>query len=322
MAISLMIFMLGMDCYVLCESAGRLNSEDLRYQYMYTYKYPSKEVPEGGEAVYIETLKKERYGYSLDITVMGIDDDNPYFDVKTVKGKNKIVASDAITARYGVGVGDKIIFSDTANDIDYAFTIEKVVPYSVGLTVFMDIDSMRELFGEDDDHYNAVLSDHELDIDEGRLYSVTSKTDIDNASDIFLELMKGTFMVLIIASILVFCLVMYLMMSVMVDRAGFGISLLKIFGYRKKEIKKLYLDGNRMIIIAGALLGVPAAKFAIDKLFPAFVANVGCALHLEFRPIYYVMIFAAIYLCYMIINLLLMRKLNKVSQTEILKNRE
>jgi putative ABC transport system permease protein len=322
MAISLMIFMLGMDCYVLCESAGRLNSEDVRYQYMYTYKYPTKEVPDGGEAVYIETLKKEQYGYNLDITLMGIDDDNPYFDVKTVKGKNKIVASDAITARYGLGIGDKIIFSDTANDIDYAFTIEAVVPYSVGLTAFMDIDSMRELFGEDDDHYNAVLSKHELDIDEGRLYSVTSKADIDKASGIFLDLMRGMFTVLIVASIIVFCLVMYLMMSVMVDRAAFGISLLKIFGYRGKEIKKLYLDGNRMIIILGAVIGVPVAKLAMDKLFPIFVANVGCALHLEFRPIYYVMIFASIYLCYVVINLFLMRKLGKVSQAEVLKNRE
>ncbi|MBR4580582.1 MAG: ABC transporter permease [Lachnospiraceae bacterium] len=322
MFISLMVFMLGMDCYVLCESAGRLNSEDVKYQYMYTYKYPTEEVPEGGEAVYIETLKKEQYGYNLDITVMGIDDENPYFNVKTMKGKNKIIASDAVAARYNVGVGDKIIFSDTANDIDYAFTVEEIVPYSVGLTVFMDIDSMRELFDEDDDYYNVVMADHELDIEEGRLYSVTSKADIDKASGIFLELMQGMFTILIVASVVIFCLVMYLMMAVMVDRAGFGISLLKIFGYRGGEIKKLYLDGNRLIIIVGALLGVPAAKLVIDKLFPSFVANVACALHLEFKWYFYVAIFAGIYLCYTVINLLLMKKLNKVSQTEVLKNRE
>ena len=322
MIISLLIFMLGMDCYVLCESVGRLNSQDTKYNYMYTYKYPTKEPPKGGEPCFITTLKKEQYGYNLDITIMGIDDDNPYFDVKPVKGKNKIVASDAIVQRYHVNVGDKIIFTDTAEDIDYAFTIEDVVPYSVGITVFMDIDSMRELFGEEEDYYNIILSDEKLDIEEGRLYSVTSKADIDKAAGIFLKLMVPMFSMLIVMSIIIFCIVMYLMLSVMVDRAKTGISLLKILGYRDREVKKLYLDGNRIVIMVGALISIPVAKKIIDILFPSFIANVACSMHLEFKWYFYLIIFGTIMLLYEIINLSLMRKINKISENEILKNRE
>ena len=62
--------------------------------------------------------------------------------------------------------------------MDYAFTIDGIADYSVGLSVFMDIDSMRELFGQDEDYYNMLLSDTELDIDSGRVYSVTTKADI------------------------------------------------------------------------------------------------------------------------------------------------
>ena len=322
MIISLLIFMLGMDCYVLCESVGRLNSQDTAYNYMYTYKYPTKEVPEGGEPCFVTSLKKEQYGYNLDITVIGIDDDNPYYNVETVKGKNKIVASDAVIQRYNVKVGDKIVFTDTAEDIDYAFTIEKVVPYSVGITVFMDIDSMRELFGEEDDYYNVILSDKKLDIDEGRLYSVTSKADIDKASKIFLKLMVPMFSLLIGMSIVIFCIVMYLMMSVMIDRAKTGISLLKILGYRNKEVKKLYLDGNRLVIMLGAIISIPVSKKIIDILFPTFIANVACSMHLEFKWYMYLMIFAAIMALYEIINLILTGKLNKISENEVLKNRE
>ena len=322
MIISLLIFMLGMDCYVLCESVGRLNSQDTKYNYMYTYKYPTKEPPEGGEPCYITTLKREQYGYNLDITIIGIDDDNPYFGVKPVKGKNKIVASDAIVQRYHAKVGDKIVFTDTAEDIDYAFTIEDVVPYSVGITVFMDIDSMRELFGEEDDYYNVILSDEKLDIEEGRLYSVTSKADIDKAAGIFLKLMVPTFSLLIVMSIIIFCIVMYLMLSVMIDRAKTGISLLKILGYRDREVKKLYLDGNRIVIMLGALISIPTAKKLIDILFPSFIANVACSMHLEFKWYFYLLIFGTIMLLYEIINLILMRKINKISENEILKNRE
>lgn len=322
MIISLLIFMLGMDCFVLCKSVGELSSKDTRYEYMYTYKYPTDEAPEGGEACFVTTLKKERFGYTLDITVMGIDDDNPFVDVKPVKGKNKIVASDAVCARYDVGIGDKIILTDNAQDIDYAFTIAEVVPYSVGLTVFMDIDSMRELFGEDDDYYNVVLSNIELDIDEGRLYSVTTKEDIDRASGIFTDLMAPMVTMLIVMSAIIFCIVMYLMTSVMIERAGFGISLLKIFGFNAREVKKLYLDGNRIVIMIGALISIPVSKIIIDKLFPTFIANVACCMHLEYKWYYYVMLYLAIVIFYSIISLILTGKLNRVTPAEVLKNRE
>jgi len=233
-----------------------------------------------------------------------------------------VVASDAVVQRYHVKKGEKIVFTDNAEDIDYAFTIEDVVPYSVGITVFMDIDSMRELFGEEDDYYNVVLSDEKLDIEEGRLYSVTSKGDIDKASKIFLKLMMPMFTMLIGMSIVIFCIVMYLMMSVMIDRATQGISLLKILGYRSGEVKKLYLDGNRVVIMIGALIGIPVSKLLIDMLFPTFIANVACSMHLEFTWYMYLCIFGVIMILYEIINFILMKKLGRISENEVLKNRE
>ena len=322
MMISLLIFMMGMDCYVLCESVGRLSSEDTRYEYLYSYKYPSKEVPEGGEAAMMHSLKKEKDGYTLDITVMGIDDDNPYIDVKPVAGKNQIVASDAVALRYRLKKGDKLVLSDNADDIDYAFTIADIAPYSVGLTVFMDIDSMRDLFGEDEDYYNVVMADHALDIEPGRLYSTTTRADVDRSSDIFLDLMRPMYTMLLTMSAVIFCIVMYLMTAVMIDRAGFGISLVRIFGYRTREVRKLYLDGNRTVVIIGALIGIPAAKGLIDTIFPIFIANVGCTMHLEFKWYHYAILFAGIILCYSLISMILTRKLNRITPAEVLKNRE
>ena len=322
MAISLMIFMMGLNCYVLCKHIGEYSSRDTRYSYMYTYKYPSKEVPEGGEACFITSLQKESNGYILDVTVMGIDNDNPYINVTAVPGKNKIVISDAVASKYGVAVGDKLILTDNANDMDYAFTVEEVVPYSVGLTVFMDIDSMRELFGESGDYYNAVMADHELDIEEGRLYSVTTKADIDKASGVFVELMAPVFTLLIGMSSVIFCLVMYLMTSVMIDKASFGISLMKIFGFNNKEVRKLYLDGNKTVIEVGALVAIPLAKIITDKMFPMFVANVACGLPLKFEWYYYLIIYATIIIFYNMVSLLLTGKLNRMTPAKVLKNRE
>jgi putative ABC transport system permease protein len=289
---------------------------------MYTLKYPPKEVPESGEACFITSLQKESLGYTIDVTVMGIDDDNPFINVKTVNAKNRIVISDAVASKYGVSVGDKLVLTDNANDMDYAFTVEDIVPYCSGLTVFMNIDSMRELFGESDDYYNAVMADHKLDIEEGRLYAVTTKADIDKASGVFVELMAPVFTLLIGMSTVIFCLVMYLMTSVMIDKASFGISLMKIFGFNKKEVRKLYLDGNKTVIAIGALVAIPLAKIITDKMFPMFVANVACGLPLKFEWYYYLVIYAAIIIFYNLVSLLLTGKLGRMTPAEVLKNRE
>lgn len=322
MIISLLIFMLGIDCYVMCSNVKTGNIEDASYSYMYMLKYPADEVPNEGEACYMESLSKTEMGYTLDISVIGIDSDNKYFSAKPEKRKNSIVISNAVSQKYGLSVGDKLILTDSANEMDYAFTVDGIADYSVGLTVFMDIDIMRELFGQSENYYNMLLSDNELDIDDGRIYSVTTKADIERSAGVFIKLMKPTVVTMITVSIIIFCVVMYLMMGVMIDRASFGISLIQIFGFRTKEIRRLYLNGNLLIVTAGAIIGIPVAKAAMDAIYPWFIANTACGMDLHFPWYLYVGIFAGILVVYGAVNCLLVRKIKRITPAEVLKNRE
>jgi len=322
MIISLLIFMLSLNCYVLCKNIGIENTADTKYEYMYTFKYPKTTVPTGGEAVYSESLSKTSLGYTLDVNVMGIDSKNKYFEVDTVKGKSNVIISSSVAQKYGLSEGDTLVLSDSANDMDYAFNVKGVANYSVGLSVFMDIDSMRELFGQEEDYYNVVLSDKALDIDEGRLYSVTTKADIERSSVVFSDLMMPMVVTMTVVAVLIFFMVMYLMMKVMIDRASTGISLIKIFGYRTNEIRKLYLNGNLIIVVLGAIIGIPVSKHIMDLMFPTFIANVACGINLTYKWYYYLIIFAVIIILYLFINTLLVRRLKNISPADILKNRE
>ncbi|MBQ8194923.1 MAG: ABC transporter permease [Oscillospiraceae bacterium] len=322
MFICLLIFMLGMNCYVLCNNIKVENIEDTKYTYMYNLKYPEKTVPENGEACYVESLSKTSMGYTLDVNIIGIDSDNRYYSAKPVKGRSSIIASSSAAQKYSLSVGDKLILSDTANDIDYAFTVDGIAEYSVGLSVFMDIGSMRELFGQDEDYYNMLLSDTELDIDSGRVYSVTTKADIEQSASVFIEQMTGMFTMLITMSIIIFCVVMYLMMNVMIDRASFGISLVKIFGFRTKEIRSLYLNGNAATVAVGALITIPLSKLIMDAIYPSFIAQNACGFNLHFPWYMYAMIFGGIMIFYFLVNTILVSKLKKITPAEVLKNRE
>ena len=322
MFICLLILMLSIDCAVLCINFGNACLEETKYAYMYTYKYPTEDVPEGGTPAYVENLKKEAYGYNLDVTVLGIDDGNPYFPIVTADKKNEIVISSAAAQKFGVKVGDKLVLSDEVNERDYAFTVKNIVNFTSGVYVFLDRDVMQELFDQEDDYYNVVFADHALDIDNGRLYATVSKENVEESSQIFTDMMGPMVVMLVAISALIFMIVMYLMMKVMIDRSAFSISLMKVFGYHRREIRRLYLDGNFYVILLGALICVPLAKWSMDLVYPYCIANVAIGMDLKFTPQIYIMIYGGIWLCYIVINFLLVGRLNKLVPAEVLKNRE
>lgn len=322
MVVALLIFMIGLDCFVLCNNVKEENLADINYEYMYIYKYPTEKVPEGGEACFAKNLSMNYLDYSLDVNVIGIDKDNPYYNFKTSGNKKDIVIASSTAQKYDLQIGDTFILDDTSEDTRYAFTVSDIVPYSIGLTAFMDIDEMRELFGESDDYYNMVLSDKDLRIDSGRLSSVTKRADIESAAGIFVDQMMSLIVILIAVSILIFIAVMYLMLNVMIDRAAFGISLVKIFGYRMKEIRKVYLDGNFYAVMIGACIGIPIVKKIADMIYPYFIANTAMGMNLHIEWFLYGAVILGIVSVYLGISGVLTGKIKRIVPAEVLKNRE
>lgn len=323
MFVSLLLAMMSLEIYTYCANVNRDYVNDTKYEYMYTYKYPTEEVPEGGYEAYAKTLKKKIYGYNFDITVMGLTEDNPFFDVDLSDSSSKVAISSSIAYKYGLDVGDTLTLKDDEADKIYAFEIASVAQYAPSFMVFMPYDKALELFDEPEDYFNVVFSDHALDVETGRLYATTTKTDVKKAAGIFSDMMQGMILTIGGVSVLIFIVVMYLMMKVMIDRSSFNIALIKIFGYRNKEVKKMYLDGNFYIITIGALISIPLTKWIMDVAYePAFVPNIACGIDKSFPFWMYLAIFAGILILYFIINHLLIRRIRKMVPAEVLKNRE
>ncbi len=103
---------------------------------------------------------------------------------------------------------------------------------------------------------------------------------------------------------------------------AYVISLIKIFGYRPKEIRDLYLNGNLIIVALGGLICIPAAKLVMDMIYPSFIANVACCMNISYPWYMYLILYCSMLLVYLLINKLLMRKINRITPAEVLKNRE
>ena len=72
----------------------------------------------------------------------------------------------------------------------------------------------------------------------------------------------------------------------------------------------------------GALICIPLSKIVMDSLYPLMVSNIASGMNLYFPPVLYIGLYVSILLLYAVINFFLVRRLNKITPAEVLKNRE
>ena len=324
MFMSLLVALMALNTMVYCGKVKDYYVSQTKYEYMYNYKYPTEEVPEGGYEAVAEGFKKEIFGYTFDVTILGITKDNPFFDTGDLPDNDTdLILSSAVAIKYKLKVGDEFTLKNENGDRMYAFRVAKIIDYSASLMCFMDIDRCRDMFGESDKFFNVVFSDHELDIPGGRLYSTVTRSEIERSAGIYVDMMGPMVTTMSVASAVIFVVVMYLMVKMMIDRSTFNISLVKIFGFKNREVRKMYLDGNFFIVAIGALIVIPLCKAIMDYIYPRYlVSNVGVGISPSYTPEMYVIIFAVIIGLYLVINAVLTGKLRKINPAIVLKNRE
>lgn len=322
MFIALLLVMLAFCIYSALTSIVKETDEDVKFNYMYYLSYPEDDAEYSAEKAYIKKLSKEMLGYNFDVSILGIESDSKAFPYDIQTKDDELYISTSVAEKYGVREEDAFTLNDEINNISYNFRVKKIVNFAPGLFVFMNIDSMRRRFEEKDDYYNVLLSDEPLDIDRGRIYSVTTGDELRDASETFMLLMKKLIYVLILASVLLFVLVMYLMVKMIIDRQRNNISMFKIFGYTKSEISTLYLRNNLYTVLVSAVLFIPLTRLIILKIYPYLVANRAVGFNLDFSFKIYLFIFGLIIISYFITYCMAKVKLNKINVQEILKDRE
>lgn len=294
------------------------------YEYMYLFQYPEKNPPEGAEAAYTENLKIDYLtnGKTADVSLLGVPEKSEYFSYDLPDSQNEICISSSAVEKLKLKIGDIIYLTDGVTDKSYRFTVTSVVDYANGLYMFMDLDQMRDLFEQEDDYYNTCFSNKKLDIEEGRLLSTITKKDLSDATDLFIDQMFGTEMLLIVLSIMVLIVTMYLLIKLMIEKSSFSISLMKVMGYNKKEINSVYLSTGTIVLIFSTIVSIPLSKLIMNKIFASIITNFGSGLKVYIYPLTYALMIGIIFVTYIVIRVVLKYHLNKIELTEILKSVE
>ena len=262
------------------------------------------------------------YNNSYNITLRGISQDSQFYSIDTKSGSNDVFVSSAVSKKFGLKKGMKIKLKNKSSYDNYNLMIAGVYDYSEGLYVFMDRDALNDLLDNNADYYNIILTNQKQDIPEEYEYACVSKEDVVEASDTIVSMLKSMIVMLLGAAVIVGIVTIYLLVKILVDKERNHISLIKVFGYQKKEIRRLYLNISFLVVLFSLFFSIPIGNLVMDRMWLRTIASIQGYIGFYLKKEAYLFIILIVLGTYFISHAMLNRHADKIPMTEALKTRE
>ena len=297
-------------------------------EYQYVLKSPPYDpsvIPAGAEKDTISTYETEYNGRMLPVNVLGIGSDSKYlrdFNVSAL-GKDEIIISDIMAAKLGIQEGDTIELDNKLTLHKWNAKVVEIVDFELGVYVFTSQKTLNSYLEKDEDYYNTVFSDGEISgIDERFVSTVVTKEKVADSAKQMKTLMASLIVMLTAVGIICYIIVMFMLTKMVIDKNALNISLLKVFGYRNKEVNKLYLSQTQWIIILSVIVFLPLQYFLIGKIWPGMLNSMSGFFYFRVTPLVMAIIVVLGATTCLITNAIHVKHVRKIDMTEALKNRE
>lgn len=294
--------------------------ESLAYDYQYLMKAPVD--TDAGEKVSVYEMdtwfalgKKD-----IGVTCYGIEKESTFFaDAWTEEG---VTISSALAKKLHLAEGDTLLLHDKNKDKEHTFEITGIYEYTAAMAMFMPKETLNDLLEKDADYYNCILSDEALDINENAIAKQITRADMLGAAKQMLDSFGTIIQFINLFSVVVYMILMYILTKVVIDKNAISIAYMKVFGYEKKEIRKLYLTTTSIVVVVSLIVCIPV-EIAMFKLVLVYLSSM-IEGYMEFylpNTVYTEIIIIGI-AAYYAINALHIRHVNQIPMTDALKSRE
>jgi putative ABC transport system permease protein len=226
--------------------------------------------------------------------------------------------SSPLASRLKLKEGNTIHFINKLDGKTYSLKINGIVEAYGEQFVYMPLDEFNRMTDQPLGSYRTVLSSHEINFDQSLLVGVMDARH----SEAYKDLNRPTTLIVAsvtILAVLIAVIIIYLVTSLMIDESRSTISLLKVLGYREKELAKLILNSSTPAVFIGFWLGLPL-MLAFGNTLYGYVAEImNMLIPMIVNPWYVLISFVLIFAVYEITKWLCGRKLAKISMNEALK---
>ena len=255
---------------------------------------------------------------------MGIEEDSDFYDLKDNNGNSlDIVNGNYITLAYaeqtGFKAGDVIDCYNSVTMENYSFKVDGISDITIEAALFISNDRFNETFDREKGTYDGLMASEEADIDSSYIYSSQSKSEIINNIKTHIEILNIIEYLLIALGVVLTIVIVYTLSSMLIDESRENIIMFKVLGYRKREINKIVLNANLILLILGFIPGIFVAKAFCTMMYTSEVETVGIYVETISSFIEIIPAFIIVLLSYLVSMLMLRNKVDKVDITSSLK---
>lgn len=297
------------------------------YNFQYEYKFNNLRVeslPSGVEPGSVALFLPEG-DEKKDFYVTGVVPDSAMITLVDESGAplnlNKVIITKPLARQLKVTEGDIANIVRKLDGRKFSVKIDHIADTYAGKFIFMPLSDYNENFEMPEGSYTGAFSNELLDIPENESYSVVSLDEKLAAIKAAIAPTEAMIGVLATVAFIIGVIVIYVVTSLIVEENKNTISLMKIFGYRKKEINSLILNSSTIVVVIGYIVGIPLILAALGVLIQSMEDSVGLTLPpARISPLYLLIGFIVVMLSYELSKLLCRRKVNAVSMSEALKS--
>ncbi|MCM3746459.1 FtsX-like permease family protein [Paenibacillus pasadenensis] len=325
-ALATMLLLLG---FTMKSSIDYMLKDSYESTYKYRYEYMFNSMRQGAPPNGGETFSAAPFasgpGSPINFTAYGVISDTHSISLNNRNGKpiafDRVVITKPLAERLNVKPDDTIKMVSKLDSRLYSIKVDEVADSYVGELLFMPLESFNELLGFPAESYLGVWSQQPLNIPDHELLSSSTAAEMRQAFDSLTQPMQAMLGVISLLSFMIGLIVIYVVTSLIIEENKDNISLMKVLGYRKKEVYSLILNSSAVTVVLGFLLGVPLLVFSLKAMYRSLADSAGIVMPVKMSVVYVGVGFVIIYLIFELSKAMSKKKIAAIPMAEALKSR-
>ncbi len=293
-----------------------------RYQYEYVFNSLQQGQPLNGEAFSAApfTLKSDN---KTIIQVYGLNPASQYVSLKDKAGAklttDQVIITRPLADQLKIRAGDTVQLVNKLDARGYDVAVDNIAETYIGNYIFMPLPKFNKMLKYPAGSYTGLFSNVKLDIPENKLLTTATSEDFKKSFDALTQPLQSIIGTIAFISFVIGLIVIYVVTSLIIEENKQNISLMKVLGYRRKELNSLILNSPSFIIVIGYLIGIPLLLASLSAMINSATRSINLTLPVRIDYSYVFAGFVIIYLTYELSKALSKKKVNRISMTEILK---
>lgn len=262
--------------FVFADSWKNIITDGLDAAGTYEYQYYMNTLSAGATAgEKVLTASFEAGDNSSLFTLEGLVEDPEYLTLKTKSDEPVEYGEYYMTTNaaelFGIKAGDLFTFTNLITADSYTIRIRGIILDNTQCAVYTSLNEAANLLGLPPGSYNLLLSDKPLDLDKSLILEERTKDEIKEQLEFGVELLMNMIYLIIAAGVTLCVVTVYLTVNMLIEENRANISMLKVLGYKTKEINRMLLNTNHILVPFCFAAGILTCLGMTAMIFRSFV---------------------------------------------------